>query len=235
MTLFRYDDALIAKFPNTVGGVIYSDDINNAPSPNALQQAFATEQQTVIAQVGGTSLSKLPTLSAWRSTFSNFGVSPTKYRSAPEALLRRLTKKGDIPTINALVDIGNLVSIRYKLPVAVFDLQSMQETLTVRFANGAERYTELGSNDVKHPEVGEVIFADEAGLVFARRWCWKQSYQSAAKLTTSRILVTIEAQHINGHVEVGKALADMRQLLAQHLGGTYEASLLHADNRSFAV
>ena len=39
-------------------------------------------------------------------------------RSAAEALLRRLTKQGSIPSINTLVDIGNLVSIRYALPVA---------------------------------------------------------------------------------------------------------------------
>ena len=42
-----------------------------------------------------------------------FGVDPTQYRSAAEALLRRLSKSGEIPSINALVDLGNLVSIRY--------------------------------------------------------------------------------------------------------------------------
>ncbi len=54
------------------------------------------------------SLSELPTLSAWRQAFRRFGANPTKHRSAAEALLRRL-QKGDIPGINTLVDIGNLV------------------------------------------------------------------------------------------------------------------------------
>jgi DNA/RNA-binding domain of Phe-tRNA-synthetase-like protein len=45
--------------------------------------------------------------------FTRFGAKPTQYRCAAEALLRRLAKHGDISPINTLVDIGNLVSIRY--------------------------------------------------------------------------------------------------------------------------
>ena len=55
-------------------------------------------------------------------------------RPSPEealALLRRLTKKGDIPSINAVVDICNLVSIRYALPVAAFDLAAITGGVTV--------------------------------------------------------------------------------------------------------
>ena len=75
----------------------------------------------MLARIGETPLSELPTLAAWRRAFRAFGVDPTAYRSAAEALLRRLTKQGSIPSINALVDIGNLVAIRYGLPVAMFD------------------------------------------------------------------------------------------------------------------
>jgi hypothetical protein len=53
--------------------------------------------------------------------FRGFGVDPTQYRSAAEALLRRLIKQGELPSIGTLVDLANLVSIRYALPVAVFD------------------------------------------------------------------------------------------------------------------
>ena len=89
------------------------------------------------------------------------------------ALLRRLTKQGSIPSINTLVDVGNLVSIRHALPVAVFDLASIAGGLTVRFAAGDESFTDLGSGSVESPEPGEVIFIDSAGHVAARRWCWR--------------------------------------------------------------
>ena len=75
-------------------------------------------------RIGETPLSQIPSLAAWRSVFRGFGLDPTQYRGAAEALLRRLTKKGEIPSVNTLVDIGNLVSIRYALPVALFDLRA---------------------------------------------------------------------------------------------------------------
>lgn len=226
MALFQYDAELLKHFPQTVGGLILGEAVQNAPTPASLQERFAKTQQSVLTQIGETALSDLPTLAAWRSTFSAFGTSPTKYRSAPEALLRRLTKKGAIPSINTLVDIGNLISVRYALPVAIFDLASLTEGLTVRFAEGDERYTELGSNAIKHPDPGEVIFVDAAKLVFARRWCWKQSFQSAAKITTTRILITIEAQHNNGGVDVTQAQNDLLALLEEFVSGSFQSQQL---------
>ncbi len=89
------------------------------------KQLSLDEQQGTLRRIGDTPLSQIPSLVAWRAVFRSFGVDPTQYRSAAEALLRRLTKKGDIPSINLLVDLGNLVSIRYALPVAVFDTSSL--------------------------------------------------------------------------------------------------------------
>lgn len=231
--MFQYDKAILERFPRTVGGITLAQGLKSGISPEALQKAYRDEQKAVIASIGDTPLSELATLSAWRSTFSAFGVNPTKTRSAPEALLRRLTKKGDIPSINTLVDIGNLVSIRYGLPVAVFDTRSLTGMLTVQFAKGDERYTELGSNEVKHPEKGEVIFADETGLVFARRWCWRQSFQSAAKIDTTHAIITIEAQHIDAYADVEKAQSDLLELLGDYARGEFESGVLSVEKATF--
>jgi DNA/RNA-binding domain of Phe-tRNA-synthetase-like protein len=175
MTAFRYAPDILARYPNLAGGVILTGVLRNGPSPEALRARYEKEQAATLRRIGDTPLSQIPALAAWRSAFRSFGVDPTQYRCAAEALLRRLTKKGDIPSINLLVDLGNLVSIRYALPVAIFDTRILQPPLSVRFATGAERFTELGASEAEYPTPGEVIFADETGLVFARRWCWRQS------------------------------------------------------------
>ena len=125
MTSFQYDQRIIEDYPNLVAGVIVARGLANGRAPQALRERYLNEQAAVKARIGKTPLSELPSLNAWRRAISAFGVSPTKYRSAAEALLRRLTKKGDIPNINTLVDIGNLVSIRYGLPVAIFDTRQI--------------------------------------------------------------------------------------------------------------
>ena len=107
---FAYDPEVAARFTSVAGGVVHAEGVSNGPSPAGLVAAFEAEQQKALARIGDTPLSELPTLAAWRRVFRAFGVDPTAYRSAAEALLRRLTKQGSIPSINALVDIGNLVA-----------------------------------------------------------------------------------------------------------------------------
>jgi DNA/RNA-binding domain of Phe-tRNA-synthetase-like protein len=232
MFRFRYDAALLDTYPSIVGGMIAAR-VRNAPTPPDLLAQFSAEQQATLARIGSTPLSDLPSLSAWRGAFRRFGVDPTQYRSACEALLRRLTKKGDIPSINALVDIGNLVSIRSALPVAMLDTRALAGGLTARFADGGETFTNLDQSQVDHPEPGEVIFVDAQRQVHARRWCWRQSDQSAARDDTTALLVTIEAHHDGGRADVERAVQDIIVLLTQYTDATCESAILDRANPAF--
>jgi DNA/RNA-binding domain of Phe-tRNA-synthetase-like protein len=236
MSVFCYDPALLERFPTIRGGVVLARGLINGPTPPGLVEAFHAEQQAVLARIGDTPLSDIPSLAAWRRAFSAFGVQPTQYRSAAEALLRRLTKKGDIPNISLLVDLGNLVSIRYGLPVAVFDRRAVTGTITVRFASGDERFTDLGTAEVVHPDSGEVSFVDETGLVSARRWCWRQSEQSGSREDTTEALITVEGHHTTAEQDVRSALNDLQSLLTAHIADVaLHADLLSPDNPAFTV
>jgi DNA/RNA-binding domain of Phe-tRNA-synthetase-like protein len=234
MSTFQYHTDILARFPNVVGGVILAQGMTNSPTPDSLLKTYYAEQQTVKQRIGDTPLSQVEALSAWRNAFRTFNVDPTQYRSAAEALLRRLTKKGDIPSINTLVDIGNLVSIRYALPVAVFDTRTLQGAVTVHFADGTERYTTLGQIEEGHPEPGEVVFSDETGLVIARRWCWRQSEQSAAQLDTTEAIITVEAHHTGARRDIEAALNDLQELLIMYAVGTFRSGVLDAHNPSIS-
>jgi DNA/RNA-binding domain of Phe-tRNA-synthetase-like protein len=84
-------------------------------------------------------------------------------------------------------------------------------------AHGDERWADLGSSQAEHPEPGEVIFADTAGVVSARRWCWRQSVGSAVREDTTEILVTVEGHHAAAENDVPLALADLEALLARYV------------------
>jgi DNA/RNA-binding domain of Phe-tRNA-synthetase-like protein len=234
MTLFAYDPDLLESFPTIHGGVIHASGLENGPSSEALLDAYFSEQRAVIDAIGATPLSEIRSIAAWRRAFSTFGVKPTQYRNAAEALLRRLTKAGDIPSINTLVDIGNLVAIRHRLPVAVFDQREVAGGTTVRFADGTERFDDLGGSDSISPEPGEVVFADATGLVSARRWCWRQSRQSAAGPQTTDAVITVEGHHETAAEDVEAALHDLLELLAIHQPAAATRSAhLSPDNPSF--
>lgn len=235
MSIFKYHPDILTRFPQVVGGVVWARDLQNGPAPDQLLAEYQDEQRKVSAQIGDTPLSELEPLAAWRTTFRAFGVNPTKYRSAVEALLRRLTKKGNIPSINTIVDLCNLVSIRYQLPVAAIDLQAIQGTVTVYFARGDETFNPLGAAGPETPESGEVIFGDEQGLIVARRWCWRQSVESAANPKTSEVIVTVEAQHPNAHETVVSAMRDLNTLLQTYAGGECASALLDAQRPAFTL
>jgi DNA/RNA-binding domain of Phe-tRNA-synthetase-like protein len=224
MVGFRYTDLVVAAYPTIIGGVIRGTPVHRGPLSEQLRAHLETEQAATLGRLGETALSDVPSLAAWRRAFRQFGVDPTAYRSAAEALLRRLTKQGSIPSINTLVDIGNMVSIRYALPVAVFDLARIDGGLTVRFADGDELFTDLGSGVVQTPEPGEVIFTDDANRVHARRWCWRQSAESAASEDTTAIMVTIEGHHETAAADVADAIRDFEELLRRYADPTEMAT-----------
>lgn len=230
MPIFQYSPEIIKNYPHVVGGVILAKGMSNPPTSDALRESYLAGQEAVKARIGDTPLSEIESLEAWRRAFSAFGVSPTQYRSAAEALLRRLTKKGDIPIINTLVDIGNLVSIHYGLPVAIFDTREIEGVVTVHYSDGTENYTELGNEAVLHPDVGEVVFSDTKKMVVARRWCWRQSESSAANEQTTNAIITVEGHHAKAKDNVQNAVNYLLELLKTYAGGTYQSAILTANN-----
>ncbi len=229
--MFAYDDAVAERYPTIRAGVIHASRLANGPSSPELLDEYRAAQQATSERLKATAIADLPSIAAWRRVFTGFGAKPTQYRNAAEALLRRLAKHGDIPTINALVDIGNLMSIRYAMPVAVFDQASITGSITVRFATGAELFTDLGSTDIVHPDPGEVIFVDSDNVVSARRWCWRQSAQGATSTTTVDALIVVEGHHDTAGQDVESALTDLTSLLASHQPqGQIESYVLSATN-----
>ena len=66
------------------------------------------------------------------------------------------------------------------------------------------------------PLSGEVIFSDAADVVSARRWCWRQSRESAATHETAECIVTVEGHHEAAAEDVAAALEDLASALRHH-------------------
>jgi DNA/RNA-binding domain of Phe-tRNA-synthetase-like protein len=235
MIAFQYHPNIVERYPNIIGGVILVQNIKNEHSPPELIAQYEDEQIKTLERIGDTPLSEIESINAWRKVFRDFGVKPTQYRNAAEALLRRLTKHGDIPSINTLVDMANLVSIRYALPVAVFDTQLLTLPITVHFAEGNEMFLPLGVSEHEHPQPGEVVFSDQEKRVVARRWCWRQSDDSATRQGASQVLITVEGLHPSAETEIESAIQDLKSLLQDYCGGDLTASMLTSNQPSMQV
>ena len=107
----------------------------------------------------------------------------------------------------------SIIALRHALPVAVFDIASIEGVLSVMFAQGTESFVELGSDGPSSPENGEVMFIDEKGAVAARRWCWRQSATSAASATTADALFVIEGHHESASEDATQAANNLCELI----------------------
>src|SRR5262249_53810570 len=146
-------------FPELVPGIMYAEGITADVSVGARAAAFLAAAKSRLAERPE---GELPEIQAWRRAFSRMGLRPTQYRCAAESLLRRFRTEGTVAGLPPLVDLCNAVSLAFAIPVAVFDVSRITGYLEVRYAAGDEEYVAF-SGEAEHPDVGEVIFCDQAG------------------------------------------------------------------------
>ena len=195
---FYHTQAIWNEFPQLVPGLMLVGGITPQADVAARLETFYARASTRLA--AGPE-SELPEVAAWRRAYAQMGMKPTQYRSAAEALLRRFRREGALPQPHPLVDLCNAVSLAFALPVAVFDLDGVDGYLEVRHATGTEEYLAF-SGEREAPEPGEVIFADAANQVHARRWTFRQSRRSTVSETTRRALIVSEGLHTTATADV---------------------------------
>jgi DNA/RNA-binding domain of Phe-tRNA-synthetase-like protein len=200
---FQHSGEIWRDFPALVPGAIFADGITHDVPVGDGAARFAA---IAMSRLEGAAESELPEIRAWRHAFTRMGLKPTQYRCASEALLRRLRKEGALPPLHPLVDICNAASAAFAIPVAVFDVSKVTGCLEVRYAAGDEQYLTF-SGQTEHPGPGEVIFADQAGQVHARRWTNRQSGLSAVRAATATVLIVAEAMHDSASSDVPELIA----------------------------
>lgn len=211
--LFSYSQSLRDDFPELSTGVLHVQGISSIAETDVadyVAQLTTLGRQRIAA---GTE-ADLPEIQAWRRVFSRMGLKPTQYRCASEALLRRLRKEGDLPSVLPFVDLCNSVSAAFAIPVAAFDLDRVAGGLVLRRATGTERYDTF-SGEIEHPEAGEVIFADAKSRAHARRWTNRQSAYSAVSSQTHNVLIVAEAMHGTAKQDVSRLIVSLTETIRQ--------------------
>jgi DNA/RNA-binding domain of Phe-tRNA-synthetase-like protein len=226
---FEYADDLLAQYPTAVAGVAFALNIDNTSDETVAESLLRAQEEVVRASFASTPLSSHPHVSSWRSAFSAFGVKPTQYRSAIEALLRHVTKRGNVPHINKLVDLCNYLSMKHVLPVAAYDLDHISGPVVVRFASGDEPFLPLYAEEIEYPQPGEVVYTDDEGAL-SRRWTWRQSDRAKSTPETTNVLLTTEGVNDITRESVQATLEELVALVTEHCGGTISWSMVDRDH-----
>lgn len=213
-------------YPDAMLGLVFVDGVNN----KADMSGFAEEQKKMEEEVKarfptGEAVGQDARVQAWRKAYRAFGCDPHDYRCSSEALMRQVVKGNNIWGINPLVDCYNYVSLKYTVPVGGEDLDAVVGDVQLRRANGDEAFVRLGGSENEPPEVGEVIYADEAG-VLCRRWNWREADRTKLTADTTRAILVVETIPPTTRETLEAATAELAQLVEKWCGGKTRTAIL---------
>ncbi|MDR2256853.1 MAG: hypothetical protein LBE25_12775 [Arthrobacter sp.] len=142
--------------------------------------------------LSGAAVEVLPHVASWREAYRGFGAKPQRTRNSLEALTRRAEK--GLPRVNALTDIYNAISVLHQIPLGGEDYERYDGPARLVRATGEEPFdtTANGESVIEHPEPGEVVWCDGAGVT-CRRWNWRQGRRTGLTDTTRTALFILDA------------------------------------------
>jgi DNA/RNA-binding domain of Phe-tRNA-synthetase-like protein len=120
-------------------------------------------------------------IGAFRSFYWRIGIDPTKQRPASEALIRRILQGNLIPSINYVVDAGNIASIRTRIPIGLYDYDKVKGPLRLAMSKEGEPFVDISGKEGKTSE--EVVLKDDLGVMhlFPHRDCDRTKTTSETK------------------------------------------------------
>jgi len=231
---YRIDGQVFARFPGYVRGVILAHGVTNGPSPEDLIAQLRDEESSLRKRLNLETIAEHPRIKPWREAYRAFGAKPSEFRPSVEALARRVLRGDALPAINALVDIGTVISLRHLVPAGAHAIDALVGDLTLGPAVGTETFTALGSEVIEHPYPGEIIFA-EGNTVLTRRWTWRQGLATQARAETRAVEFNVDGLPPVTAGEVAVICAELAGLVTRFCGGRTRLEMLTADNCTILI
>ncbi|MFF8669569.1 B3/4 domain-containing protein [Streptomyces sp. NPDC015242] len=219
LTLTVSDDVR-ALAPGFTHVAIEAHGLVNGPSTDASAELLDDAARRLAARLDGRAPHEDPHMAAWREVYTAFGSKPSRTRNSAEALARRALTDAGLPRSNLLVDLYNAVSVAHLIPVGGEDLDRVQGGMRLVRATGEEDFVTVagGEETVEHPDAGEVVWRDDAGVT-CRRWNWRQGPRTRLTERTASGIFLLESMAPMPVAEVEAAAAELAGLLEKFSPG----------------
>ncbi len=219
MAVFRIDRSVFELFPEARFSAVVVRGANNRGENPRVDRLLDAAVESIRAEFSGVDPKSHPNIAAWRDAFSTRGWTPSKYLSSIEALVRRISKGGDLPRISPAVDLANSVSLTFLVPVGAHDLGTAGDGIEVRAATLEDRFQPMGDAPAETPEIGEIVYVHDRD-VRTRRWVWRQSRNGLISPDSTDLLFPIDGFAPSTVESVRQAARQLAELVPLMLGGT---------------
>ncbi|MFF4834137.1 B3/4 domain-containing protein [Streptomyces sp. NPDC001315] len=221
MTLsLTVSDEVRALAPGFTHLAIEAHGLVNGPSTDGSAALLDDAARRLAARLDGRAPHEDPHMAAWREVYTAFGSKPSRTRNSAEALAKRALSEAGLPRINLLVDLYNAISVAHLIPVGGEDMDLIQGGMRLVRAVGDEDFATVagGEEAVEHPDAGEVVWRDEAGVT-CRRWNWRQGPRTRLTEATTSGIFLLEGMAPMPVPDVEAAAAELAELLEKFSPG----------------
>lgn len=153
-------------------------------------------------------------LSPARRLYRAFGIDPTSTRPSSEALLRRVLQGKPFPSVNSAVDVCNLCSASFLLPIGLYDAAKIRGPVTLRRGHPGESYPGIRKDSVNVD--GRPVLVDDLGP-FGNPT--SDSQRTSVDSTTTSLWMVIFAPADYSEVAMDAHVAFAREAIGRHLRG----------------
>ncbi|MGM0397020.1 MAG: B3/B4 domain-containing protein [Bacillota bacterium] len=215
--------------PQLQFGILVGKGLDNSESTPRDVDLVRNAEDYVRQTIKDGELRDLPGIKDYRETMKKAGINPNKYGVSTEAMLKRVIKGNSLPSINALVDLCNVVSLRNRISLGGHDLIDIHEDLSVRYSKGSEKFLPFGSNEYEPVEEGELIFTS-GDIVQTRKWIWRQSELGKITLDTRNVFFQLVGFDDRQGSTLMIALDSLEEMVNERFGGTCQRFIVNQEN-----
>jgi DNA/RNA-binding domain of Phe-tRNA-synthetase-like protein len=195
-----------------LAGVICLEGVRVHEEPAVWQRTEDLGAELAAAHTGKAP-SEIAALKPARDLYRSFGMDPSRHRPSSEALLRRVLKGQGLYRLNNAIDCCNLASLRFLLPIGMYDLAQVEGDITVRVGAAGERYAGIRK--------GPVNLDGRLGLFDVRGGFGSPTSDSERTSVTERtveILAVVMAAASYPAGRLQEHVAEFAALFARHCG-----------------
>lgn len=186
------DPAVHELRPDYRALLLVVEGLDPETAPSSADELIGRAEARARELLAGSPVDEQPHIAAWREAYRAFGAKPQRTRNSLEALTRRA--EGGLPRVNALTDVYNAISVLHQIPLGGEDFDLYDGPALLVRATGDELFDTVASGEtfVEHPEAGEVVWRDDAGVT-CRRWNWRQGRRTGLSDSTRTAFFIMDA------------------------------------------
>lgn len=115
----------------------------------------------LLSSMETTNVTQFKNIASSRLAYKAFGKDPGRYRVSSEALYRRIKQGKGLYKINTVVDTNNLISLETGFSVGSYDIENIDDTISLKMGLPGETYKGIGKESVNIENLP--VLADKNG------------------------------------------------------------------------